>query len=94
MLSSDTPIWQLTVGQFQELIQQSFVTKEEAQPESKRIEVVQGLTGLATLLGCSKTYACRIKTSGRIDGAIIENGRKPIFDRDKVLELMRKTKAY
>lgn len=94
--AADTPIWQLTISEFQEVVRSSFnETKEDVVvsklPDKK---VVYGIGGLAKLLNCSTRHASSIKNSGRIDDAIIENGRKPIFDMDKVLTLLQRTKSY
>ena len=49
----------------------------------------QGLDGLAELLGCSKRTAQNIKTSGKIDKAVYQEGRMIIIDADKAIELLR-----
>ncbi len=45
---------------------------------------VYGIDGLATLLGCSKVTACKVKASGKIP--FMQIGRKVIFDVEKVLK--------
>ena len=44
---------------------------------------VYGLSGLAKLIGCSKSTALKIKDSGKIPFAKI--GMKFIFDKEKVM---------
>ena len=48
-----------------------------------------GLKGLAKILGCSVSKASKIKSSGILDEAIIQNGRKIIIDSEKALELFK-----
>ena len=85
-IDPNTPIWQLTVGELKELLNST--TK---QPVPEKIidtkEYVYGLNGLAKILGCSKTHASRLKSTGLFDSAIIQNGRKIIIDKKKALEL-------
>lgn len=50
---------------------------------------VYGILGIAKLLGCSKSSANRIKKSGIIDEAIIQNGRKIIVDSELALDLIK-----
>lgn len=58
---------------------------QEQPTEPKRY--VYGLRGLQELFGCSKTTASRLKSSGRIDGAITQVGALIIIDADKAVEL-------
>ena len=51
-----------------------------------------GLGGLASLLGCSDTTAWRIKKSGVIDSAIHQYGKTMMFETQKVLDIMKKTR--
>jgi hypothetical protein len=53
---------------------------------------VYGIRGIAKLLGCSQSSANRIKKTGIIDKAIIQNGRKIIVDSELALELIKKSK--
>ncbi len=59
--------------------------KEHLNPPS-RPKYVYGLDGLATLIGCSKQTAHKIKNSGKIPFAKI--GKKFIFNEDKVMEAL------
>lgn len=89
----NTPIWQLTVGEFLEL--QAELGRAE-RPQQKATEpterYVYGLSGLAALFGCSKRSAQNLKASGKIDKAIIQDGRKIIVDAALALELVKKSK--
>lgn len=88
MLDNNTPLWQLTVGEFLELqkteIQLALVAK------NKKYEY--GLKGLAKILGCSRSTASKIKNSGILDEAICQNGKLIIIDKEKALELLKKSK--
>lgn len=46
-----------------------------------------GINGLAKLLGCSRTTASKIKSSGVLDDAIFQVGKTIIIDKEKALEL-------
>lgn len=84
------PLWQLTVGEFLELIgQQQSIVIDTTTTEKK---LVYGIAGIARLFNCSMTTANRIKASGRIDKAISQHGRTIIVDADLALELMQKNK--
>lgn len=82
------PLWQLTVGEFLELINQTQVTTTDNAPTEKRY--VYGLAGIAQLFNCSMTTANRVKASGKIDKAISQCGRMITVDADLALELMKK----
>ncbi len=49
-----------------------------------------GLKGLANLLGCSRSKASEIKSTGILDDAISQNGNIIIIDKEKALELFKK----
>ena len=88
MLDNNTPLWQLTVGEFLELqkteIQLALVAKNK--------KYAYGLKGLAKILGCSRSTASKIKNSGILDEAICQNGKLIIIDKEKALELLKKSK--
>lgn len=88
MVDKETPIWQLTVGEFIEL-QEEVIRPQTviAQPEKK---YVHGIAGIADLFGCSKTTANAIKQSGKIDKAIIQIGRKITVDAELAMSLVGK----
>lgn len=94
MRGLNTPIWQLTVGEFLDMQQQHIelygkpINEEEPPCNDKRF--VYGISGLAELLNCSKATAQRIKNIGVIDKAIIQFGRKITIDADLALELIQK----
>lgn len=95
MYNLNTPIWQLTVGEFLELQKQSM----QPAPSPKEIDVgnkkrlVYGLKGIAGLFQCSITTAQKIKNEGLIDKAITQFGRKIIVDADLALKLVKERKV-
>lgn|SRR5690554_4294202 len=89
-MSHDTPLFKLTVGEFIDLVNKQVEVMTETneiknKPEEKRY--VYGLAGIASIFGCSKTQAHRIKASGKIDAAIKQTGRLIIVDAEKALNL-------
>lgn len=88
---SNKPIWQLTVREFVALLDETIDGKMNSEPvvDAEKKEYVYGIKGLANILGCSKPHAQRIKSSGILDDAIIQNGRKIIIDKEKALELFK-----
>lgn len=88
-INPDTRIIDLTVGQLLDVVEdrvRAVLANKPTKQEGERC-YVYGLKGLAKLLGCSKTTASRIKTSGEIDKAITQIGARLIIDADKALEL-------
>ncbi len=87
----NTPLWQITLGdllavldiKIEEKLQSEFVV------DSREKEYVYGLKGLAELLGCSKNHASKLKKTGRFDDAIIQDGRRIIIDKEKLLEILK-----
>lgn len=50
---------------------------------------VYGINGLANLLKCGKTKAQELKSSGILDEAITQIGKKIIIDAEKAIELLK-----
>jgi hypothetical protein len=82
------PLWQLTVGEFLELMEQIPTVTVDNTPKEKNL--VYGIAGIAQIFNCSMTTANRIKASGKIDRAISQCGRMITIDADLALELMKK----
>lgn len=85
----NTRIIDLTLGELLDAVEdrvRAVLANKPTKQEGER-RYVYGLKGLAKLLGCSKTTASRIKTSGKIDKAITQIGSLLIIDADLVLEL-------
>ncbi|MCT3915216.1 hypothetical protein CMU59_06145 [Elizabethkingia anophelis] len=76
-IDPQAPLWKLTVEEFLEVI-------KSLELESKH---EYGLKGLAKILGCSVSKASEIKSSGILDGAIIQKGKIIIIDKQKVLQI-------
>lgn len=88
MINHDTPIWQLTVGEFKELIQSTMQQPQKEEPKGKNL--VYGIKGIAELFNCSVATAQRIKNSGKINKAISQVGRKIVVNADLALELYKR----
>lgn len=73
----ETPLWQLTVGEFLE-ISKSLIYEKKYE---------YGLKGLAKILGCSVSKASEIKSTGILDDAIVQKGKIIIIDKEKALQL-------
>lgn len=91
-------VWQMTGDELLQLIylglsESKFSrNKENSKTNPQEQNYVYGLKGIAKLFGCSVSSAQRLKKSGKIDDAIIQDGRKIIVEVDKVLELVRNHK--
>ena len=79
-INPQTPICNLTVEEFLEIFQKL----------SSENKYEYGLKGLAKIFGCSVSKASEIKSSGILDGAIIQNGNIIIVDKEKALQLFAK----
>jgi len=70
MVCPETPIWQLTVQEFVELLE-SVLRKHISVPEGiarDPPQMVYGLDGLCKVMKCSKSTAMRLKKYGILDG--------------------------
>lgn len=74
MMTLDTKIADLTVGEFQELLRTAL------SPEAAGSEYATGISGLAKALGVSYSTAKRFKASGVLDRAITQTGKVIITD--------------
>lgn len=72
------PLFQLTV--------EEFLSLQQSDRFEKKYEY--GLKGLAKILGCSRSKASELKSSGILDDAIIQNGNLIIIDIEKALQLL------
>ncbi|MDD3404935.1 MAG: DUF3853 family protein [Paludibacteraceae bacterium] len=89
-MNSNTPLWQLTVGEFQDLVK-SCVGEANVVPPTKKY--CYGLDGIASVLGCSRSSAARYKRLGFLDGAITQVGKSIVIDSEKAIEMLKKNKA-
>lgn len=87
-------IWQMTGEELIELLKYEnvyFSNRAKRGGATHRIsdeKYVYGLKGIANLLGCSVSSATRLKRSGKINNAIVQDGRKIIVDVQKALSLL------
>lgn len=84
----EKPLFQLTTQEFL-FIQKRDINSNSPVSDSNYTpkKYVYGIEGIATLLGCSKTTANRIKKSKKLEAAITQIGRKIITDADLALKL-------
>lgn len=94
MRNNSTPVAYLSLGELLAKIEETTEAVVRRALASKPSDIergnyVYGINGLAKLLGCSKTSACRIKASGMLDEAITQIGAIIIIDADKALALAK-----
>lgn len=85
----------LTVGQFAKLMRDVMAENMPAKEPDEVVKredytdgrFVHGIDGIASLFGCSRTYAQRLKSSGKLAPAIRQEGRKIMCDAKLALEL-------
>ena len=89
----EKPLWQFTGKDHEYMLKhvlmESLSTDSSNQPSNKKY--VQGINGIASLFGCSKSTAQRIKNSGIIDDAISQVQRKILVDADLALQLIKES---
>lgn len=85
VMDMNTRLIDLTAGELVQLIEQTVQNKLQVGKEEN--EIVEGLAGLAKILGVSITTAQKIKNSGILDKAIGQVGRKILIDKKKAIEL-------
>ena len=94
MVDKNKPLFQATVGDLQELLEEMFAVNADYPQDTKDVErhLVYGLAGLAKLLGVCKATASKIKSSGILNPAISQHGKVIVVDADLALELMKAKK--
>lgn len=89
----EKPLFQLTAREFLDLqanhVNEKITPKKQESSNTKKY--VYGIRGIAKLLHCSISTANRIKKSGKINEAIIQNGRLIIVDAELALKLIKET---
>ncbi len=93
---NDKPLWQLTTKEFVTVAKELFssdIPVEEKKDETKKKEYVYGISGIANLLGCSKSKVSRIKDTV-LKPALITNGRSIIGDAEYLLKLYNQNEEY
>lgn len=85
------PLLQATLGDLKEVIRELMTenTPQPLPPKSEKKNLVYGLKGLASLLGCSIPTANRIKKEGVIRSATYQVNKLVAFDADEVMNLLR-----
>lgn len=71
----------------------SLIKSAQEEPADEIPQIVNGIKGLAQLLGVSRATAQRIKASGDIDPAITQVGHNIFIRADLALELLHKAHA-
>lgn len=79
------PLLHATLGDFVEAMRQASRVEET---EKETPKLVHGIAGLASILGCSIPTAQKLKGSGKIP--YMQQGRKVVFDVEKVLKAIEK----
>jgi hypothetical protein len=91
-VTEETPVWQLTVGQFKELMRPFYERsiEKESISENSSDKILVGIQGLASYLEVSRATAQNYKSSGILDGSYTQIGRTIRFDADLVDEAIKK----
>jgi len=85
LITNETPLAMLTVGQFMELVQTNQQTETAAENNPEKF-YVYGLRGIRKLFNVSHATAQRYKDT-IIRDAVLQQGRKIIVDANKAMEL-------
>ncbi|GIJ96607.1 hypothetical protein CAPN001_11760 [Capnocytophaga stomatis] len=88
LFNPDTPLWQLTVGDFLELMKDA----QKSEEVKRQTTYEYGIAGLARALGVSIATANRVKSSGKLNDAIKQTGRQIIVDVERAKELYYEVK--
>ncbi len=97
MVNEDKALFQATIGDLKELIEEMFspggdFPEEQTQSSDVKKHLVYGLAGLAQLLGVCRATASKIKSTGILDPAISQHGKVIVVDADLALELLKAKK--
>lgn len=86
-VSDSTPIVQLTIGQFWELIEKRYGKQQlSSQNRLANTNLVYGIRGIEQLFHVSHKTAQAYK-NGFLKPAVSQNGRKILIDRDLAIKL-------
>lgn len=89
-INTDTPLFMLTVSQFEALLS-SFLKKEEPSAPAPPKRYVYGLKGICELFNCAHSTAQHLKDNV-ITAAVSQNGRKIVVDAELAVRLFNETK--
>lgn len=87
----DVPLWQMTQGEFQAMLncviesKVSALVQQVLDAQKSETEYAYGLKGICKIFGCGINKASEIKQSGIIDEAIMQCGRKMMIDIKKAI---------
>lgn len=84
-MSSDTPIWQLTIGEFESLVRNLLNEIKKQEPDN-----VVGNVELAKKLGVSSNTITNYKKRGLLEGCYMQIGNKIIYDYGKIKKIIKK----
>lgn len=100
-VNNETRIIDLTVGQLFGLLDAKVKEMAQAaQPpapteaEQNKEPFVYGIAGIASLFGCSKRTAQRIKDGGEFSEAIFQHGKQIIIDVQAVRAIQRERNKF
>jgi hypothetical protein len=90
----NTPAWQLTTGELINFIIGAIRPKQPEQPAITECndKYVYHISGIAKLLGCSKTTVYEYRKQGWIEPAIKQMGRNIVCDAQLALNLFGENK--
>ncbi len=88
----NTRIIDLTVGELLDIVKRE-CNRDFQQPKAPEKNYEYGIGGIARIFNCSMTTANRIKKSGVIDGAISQNGRIIVVDKEMAIQLFNDHRA-
>lgn len=85
----DKPIFQMTGGEFMQLLKQSQPEPATEKQDFTNNEFVAGISGLARFLGCGRTKASEYRASRILEDATYQVGSKLFFHKEKVKEILK-----
>lgn len=88
MINSNTPVWQLSVAELIELIDNQLNKTNSNGQKTQEKKYLYGISGISELFHCSLATANRIKKSGVISKAICQVRKKIIIDAELALQLI------
>ena len=88
----NTPLWQLTVGEFLSLQNTIVAEPKTTVAQYDANKYVFGIDGIAKLLGCSATMVHEYRKDGWIEPAVSQRGKKIICNKQVALDLFNEYK--
>ena len=92
-MNEEQQIFMLTVGQLKGIIKEAMKDQRQTSDEetTKEKNYLYGVHDLARFLGVSYPTAHKLK-SGILKPAVYQTGRTILFDRDKVVQILKSNK--